>query len=48
MVPKWCYDEEISVRLVPLSQITQMVAAGAVHYALVVAAFHLLLLEGVQ
>lgn len=40
--------EEIGVRLVPLSEIKQLISSGAIHHALVVAAFHLLLLEGVQ
>lgn len=37
--------EEIGVRLVPLARIRELIAGGAVHHALVVAAFHLLGLQ---
>lgn len=38
--------EEIAVRLISLDQIAGLISAGAIHHALVVAAFHHLALEG--
>ncbi len=39
-------NEEIAVRLISLDQIAGLIRAGAIHHALVVAAFHHLALQG--
>ena len=39
-------DEELTVELVPLSDVPRRVLAGEIHHALVVAAFYLLSLDG--
>jgi len=38
--------EEIGVRLLPLAQIPELIDAGVIHHAMVVAAFHFLALQG--
>lgn len=40
--------EEIGIRLLPLAQISELIATGLIHHAMVVAAFHFLAMKGIK
>ncbi len=44
--PQDTLDEQLAVELVPLARVPELVRAGEVHHALVVAAFYLLAVDG--
>ena len=40
--------EEIGIRLLPLAQIPELIGAGVIHHAMVVAAFYFLAIQGIK